>query len=58
MKKRVKEASRRKLQLHRETLQRMNEPRLAEVAGAAQTDNGPACDTFSEPSACPTCLCT
>jgi len=58
MKKRAKKEPRRKLQLHRETLQRMNEPRLTEVAGAAPTENGPLCNTFSEPSLCPTCLCT
>lgn len=58
MKKRAKTDPSRKLQLHRETLQRMNEPRLAEVAGAAPTNKGPACNTFSEPSLCATCLCT
>jgi len=52
------EAQPRKLRLHRETLQRLTTSQLAKAAGAGPTNGGPACNTFSEPSLCPTCLCT
>lgn len=58
MKKRATKEPRRKLHLHRETLQHLNEPWLEEVEGAAPTNGGPVCNTFSEPSLCATCLCT
>lgn len=58
MKKRTRDGRRRKLHLHRETLQDLSEPRLTEAAGGAPTNGGPVCNTFSEPSLCATCLCT
>lgn len=45
-----------KLQLSRETLRILTERELQEVAAGAPT-RGQNC-TFSEPSLCPTCLCT
>jgi hypothetical protein len=58
MKKILRPGKRAKLDLHRETLQVLTEPRLKEVEGAAPTKGGPACNTFSDPSLCATCLCT
>ena len=45
-----------KLQLNRETLWRLTERELQGVVAGAPTYS-PRC-TFSEPSLCPTCLCT
>lgn len=47
---------RKKLHVSRETLWRLSEQDLRGVAAGAPT-RGVAC-TFSEPSQCPTCLCT
>jgi len=58
MKTQRKKTPLRKLSLHRETLRRVTNTELDGVAGGAPTKNGPACNTFSEPSLCPTCLCT
>lgn len=46
----------RKLHLNRETVRMLTEQELDGVAAAAPTYN-PRC-TFSDPSLCPTCLCT
>lgn len=45
-----------KLQMNRETLRMLTERDLQGVAAGAPT-HSPRC-TFSEPSLCPTCLCT
>jgi hypothetical protein len=45
-----------KLHVNRETLRMLGEQELQGVAAGAPT-RGVAC-TFSEPSQCPTCLCT
>lgn len=47
-----------KLRLSRETLAALGRQDLGRVAGGAPTENSPACQGFSEPSLCPTCLCT
>jgi hypothetical protein len=47
---------RKKLHVNRETLRLLSEQDLQAVAAGAPT-KGVAC-TFSEPSLCPTCLCT
>lgn len=58
MKNRREKAPPKKLSLHRETLQTLPSAELDGIAGAAPTNKGPHCNTFSEPSVCPTCLCT
>lgn len=45
-----------RLNLSTETLHRLTDETLARVDGGAPS-KGPNCD-FSEPSLCPTCLCT
>jgi hypothetical protein len=47
--------SARKLRLHRETLLTLHERDLRKAAGGDHTKGG---HCFSEPSLCPTCLCT
>lgn len=51
-----RETSNRKLTLDRETLRRLEDGELGGVAGGAPT-RGAVC-SFSDPSACATCLCT
>ena len=58
MKNRREKAPRKKLSLHRETLQILPIADLDGITGAAPTKAGLQCNTFSEPSVCATCLCT